>query len=334
MQALTLTEPGHASITDVPEPTPAAGELLLKVEMVGLCGTDLNSFRGRNPLVTYPRILGHEIAATVLEGNVYTPAGTRVAVHPYTSCGRCPSCRRGRENACRDNQTFGVQRDGAITQLLAVPASKVYPSATLSLKHLAIVEPLTVGAHAVARGRVTQDDTVAIIGCGGIGLGAIAASAFRGARTIAIDLDDTKLETARLAGATDLIHSHNEDVRQRLRDLTDGDGPDVIIEAIGLAETFRLAVEEVAFTGRVVYIGYPKDHVSYEAKLFIQKELDILGSRNALPQDFLEVMAMLDAGRFPVEQAVTAVVGLDRAPSILAEWSANPAAFTKIMIQM
>jgi threonine dehydrogenase-like Zn-dependent dehydrogenase len=334
MKALTLTEAGHASIADVPEPSLTTGQILLRVEMVGLCGTDLNSFRGRNPLVTYPRILGHEIAATVLEGNAYTPAGTRVAVSPYTSCGRCPSCRRGRENACRFNETFGVQRDGAITELLAVPAAKVYPSSSLSYKELAIVEPLTVGAHAAARGRVEKSDTVAVIGCGGIGLGAIAASAFRGARTIAIDLDDTKLATARLAGATDLIHSGKEDVAGKLRELTNGDGPDVIIEAIGLAETFRLAVEEVAFTGRVVYIGYPKDHVAYEAKLFIQKELDILGSRNALPGDFLEVMAMLDAGRFPVDQAVTAIVGLDRAPSILAEWSANPAAFTKIMIQM
>ncbi len=334
MQALTLTAAGHASITQVPEPLRAPGQLLLKVEMVGLCGSDLNSFRGRNPLIAYPRILGHEIAATVLEGNAETPAGTRVAVSPYTACGRCPSCRRGRENACRYNETFGVQRDGAITELLAVPAAKVYPSTTLSHKHLAIVEPLTVGAHAVARGRVTQNDTVAIIGCGGIGLGAIAASAFRGARTIAIDLDDIKLRTAQLAGATDLIHSGKENVAERLRDLTAGDGPDVIVEAIGLAETFRLAVEEVAFTGRVVYIGYPKEHVAYEAKLFVQKELDILGSRNALPQDFLEVMAMLDAGRFPVDEAVTAVVSLDQAPSILAEWSANPAAFTKIMVQM
>ena len=181
---------------------------------------------------------------------------------------------------------------------------------------------------------MTAADTVAVFGCGGIGLGAITGAAFRGARVLAIDLDDEKLQTARLAGATDLIHSGREDVQQRLRELTQGDGPDVVIEAIGLAETFRMAVEEVAFTGRVVYIGYAKEPVAYETKLFVQKELDIIGSRNALPQDFLSVMEMLSTGKFPVDKAVTAIVPLSQAPSILAEWSAHPSAFTKIMIQM
>jgi threonine dehydrogenase-like Zn-dependent dehydrogenase len=333
MKALSLFGAGDARITEIAEPAHTPTDLLLKVEMVGLCGSDLNSFRGRNPLVSYPRVLGHEIAATVLEGTATIAAGTHVTVSPYTSCGVCPSCRRGRANACRDNQTFGVQRDGAITERLSVPPGKVFPS-LLPLKHLCIVEPLTVGFHACARGRVTSADTVAIFGCGGIGLGAIAGSAFRGARTIAIDLDDAKLETARLAGATDLIHSGRDDVRARLRELTNGDGPDVMIEAIGLPETFRMAVEEVAFTGRVVYIGYAKEPVAYETKLFVQKELDIMGSRNALPQDFLDVMSMLDAGRFPVEEAVSAVVPLEEAPSILSQWSANPAAYTKIMVRM
>jgi threonine dehydrogenase-like Zn-dependent dehydrogenase len=333
MKALSLLQPEDARITDIAEPTHAAGDILLKVQMVGLCGTDLNSFRGKNPLITYPRVLGHEIAATVLEGTTAIPAGTHVTVSPYTSCGVCPSCRRGRQNACRHNETFGVQRDGAITELLSVPATKVYPS-TLPLKHLCLTEPLTVGFHAVSRSRVMPHDTVAVFGCGGIGLGAIAGTAFRGARTIAIDLDDEKLATAQLAGATDIIHSSRENVSERLRELTNGDGPDVMIEAIGLPETFRMAVEEVAFTGRVVYIGYAKEPVAYETRLFVQKELDIMGSRNALPQDFLDVMAMLATGRFPVDQAVTAIVSLDESPSMLAKWSANPAAFTKIMIQM
>jgi threonine dehydrogenase-like Zn-dependent dehydrogenase len=333
MRALTVTAPGHAEITEIPEPHPQEGELLLRVEVVGLCGTDLNSFRGRNPLIEYPRILGHEIGARVLVGNASIPAGTHVAVSPYTHCGACPSCRRGRENACLHNQTFGVQRDGAITELLAVPAAKVYPS-TLPFHQLALVEPLTVGFHAVARGRITANDQVAVFGCGGIGLGAIAGAAFRRAQVIAIDLDDRKLEIARLAGATHLIHSGREDVAARLRELTHNDGPDVMIEAIGLPETFRLAVEAVAYTGRVVYIGYAKEPVAYQTRLFVQKELDILGSRNALPEDFLQVIAMLEAGSFPVDATITATVPLDHAPGKLAEWSANPAAFTKIMIDM
>jgi threonine dehydrogenase-like Zn-dependent dehydrogenase len=333
LKAVSLVSAGDARVIDTPEPRKRQGDLVLKVEMVGLCGTDLNSFRGRNPLVTYPRILGHEIAATVLEGSAAVPVGTRVTVSPYTSCGSCSSCRRSRPNACEHNQTFGVQRDGALTEIITVPEDKVYPS-LLSLKELCIVEPLTVGVHAVARSRVRSRDTVAVFGCGGVGLGAIAGAAFRGARTIAIDLDDAKLETARAAGATDLIHSAREDIRARLRELTEGAGPDVIIEAIGLAETFRAAVEEVAFTGRVVYIGYAKEPVTYETQLFVKKELDIIGSRNALPDDFREVIAMLEAGRFPVDRAVSAIVGMDETPAILQKWSAAPAEFTKIMVQV
>lgn len=333
MRALSLAGVGDARITQVPTPRRAQGDLLLKVEMVGLCGTDLNSFRGNNPLITFPRVLGHEIAATVIEGTISTPSGTRVTVSPYTHCGRCTSCRSGRFNACRDNQTLGVQRDGALTELLSVSEQKIY-SSLLPLKNLCLVEPLTVGFHAVARGRVTSEDVVAVLGCGGIGLGAISGAAYRGARTIAIDVDEAKLAIARSAGASDLIHSAREDMHDRLLEITDGDGPDVIIEAIGLPQTFRAAVEEVAFTGRVVYIGYAKELVPYETKLFVLKELDILGSRNALPEDFRSVISMLEAGQFPVDLAVTTIVGLDQAPRMLSEWSASPAAFTKIMIDL
>ena len=325
--------PGDTKIIDIATPVHVAGQLLLKVEMVGLCGTDLNSFRGRNPLVSYPRVLGHEIAATILEGSESMPAGTRVTVSPYTSCGTCPACLRARPNACRNNQTFGVQRDGALTELLVVPEDKVYAS-MLPPEALALVEPLTVGFHAVARARITATDTVAIIGCGGVGLGAIAGAAFRGARTIAVDVDDHKLQTAQAAGASDLIHATKDDLRERLRELTAGNGPDVIIEAVGSPDTFRMAVEEVAFTGRVVYIGYAKQPVAYETKLFVQKELDILGSRNALPEDFRSVIAMLEAGRFPVAAMISAVVEFEEAPAMLARWSDDPSAFTKILVKL
>jgi threonine dehydrogenase-like Zn-dependent dehydrogenase len=336
MRALVLRQPGDTAIEEVEEPSPDEGQILLKVKRVGLCGSDLNSYRGRNPLVKFPRILGHEIAATIVHDTPGRPdliAGTDVTMSPYTSCGECASCRRARPNACEHNQTLGVQRDGALTEYITAYPEKLYP-AKLTIKELCLVEPLTVGFHAVARGRVTSDDTVAIIGCGGVGLGSVAASGFIGARTIAIDVDDKKLILAGKAGATDFINTANESMHERLVELTDGHGPDVIIEAIGLPATFRAAVEEVAFTGRVVYIGYAKEPVSYETRLFVQKELDILGSRNATPEDFRAVIQMLEQGRFPVDDAVTAVVSLDKASDCLAAWSEDPSRFSKIMVRL
>lgn len=336
MKAVFIRQPGEADIGQVPEPENSGEQLLLQVRMVGLCGSDLNSFRGKNPLVSFPRIPGHEVAATIVSGSKTDSrlkTGVNVTMSPYTSCGRCASCQRGRPNACQFNQTLGVQRDGAMTEFISMPAEKLYPS-KLSLKELCLVEPLTVGFHAVARGRVTRADTVSVFGCGGVGLGAIAGSHYAGARTIAVDLDDAKLEIARKGGAEHTINSTRENVSEKLHDLTNGLGPDVVIEAVGNPETFRMAVEEVAFTGRVVYIGYAKEPVSYETRLFVQKELDILGSRNALPEDFRKVIGMLEAGSFPVEAAVSSVVPLEQAPDALREWSEHPARFSKIMVNV
>jgi threonine dehydrogenase-like Zn-dependent dehydrogenase len=333
MKAFRMEAPGVAAVADIPEIAAKTGEALLRVKMVGMCGTDLNTFRGRNAMVNFPRVLGHEVAAEIVEGGGELSTGTAVTISPYTSCGICPSCRRGRVNACQHNETMGVQRDGAMTEYISVPREKLY-AASLSIKELCLVEPLTVGFHAAARGRVQPQDSVAVFGCGGVGLGAIASAAFHGAETIAIDMDDAKLEIARKAGATHLINTAREDLHTRLAEITGGQGPDVMIEAIGFPATFRAAVEEVAFTGRVVYIGYAKEPVAYETRLFVQKELDILGSRNALPEDFREVIRMLEAGRFPVEDAVSAIVSMEDAARILGEWSDAPGKFTKIMVQL
>jgi threonine dehydrogenase-like Zn-dependent dehydrogenase len=337
MKALVLQGPGHATIAEVGEPgRTGQDEVLLQVRRIGLCGSDLNSYRGRNPLVTYPRILGHEIAATVAELNPRHPEwqpGMAVTMSPYTNCGRCASCLRGRPNACQFNQTLGVQRDGALTEFISMPAGRLY-RADLSLRELCLVEPLTVGFHAAARGRVAAGEVVAVFGCGGVGLGAVSGAAFRGATVIAIDVDDGKLATARKAGAAHGINTTAADLHGQLADLTNGRGPDVCIEAIGLPQTFRAAVEEVAFTGRVVYIGYAKEQVAYETRLFVQKELDILGSRNAQPEDFRDVIRMLEAKQFPVEDAITHTISLADAPDIFAEWDREPSRFGKIMIEV
>lgn len=338
MKALVLHNPGQASIQSVPEPVPQPGSILLRVRMVGLCGSDLNSYRGKNPLVHYPRIPGHEIAATIVEAHSSLPPGlavdSNVTLSPYTNCGHCAACLRARPNACANNQTLGVQRDGALTEFITVPPEKLFAAPALTLKELCLVEPLTVGFHASARARISAADKVAVFGCGGVGLGAIAASHFAGATTIAIDLADEKLAIAQKAGATHAINSSRHSLHDQLLALTDGRGPDVIIEAIGTPETFRAAVEEVAFTGRVVYIGYAKEPVAYETRLFVQKELDILGSRNALPADFHTVIRVLEQKKFPVDAAVGHIVPLDQAPQLLANWSARPSSFAKIMVQL
>lgn len=336
MKAFYITRPGETEIRDIQPPVPAQGDVLLKVRRVGFCGSDLNTYRGKNPMVEYPRIPGHEIAATIeqLGPGVSGPwrAGMNVTVSPYTSCGRCSSCRQHRPNACQFNQTLGVQRDGAMAQYLVAPAEKLYQADRLSLEELALVEPLTVGFHAVDRAKTASGDIVAVFGCGAIGLGAISGAAFRHADVIAIDIDDAKLAIAQKAGAHHVINTSRDDLHAALRRIAP-DGPDVCIEAIGLPATFRAAVEEVAFAGRVVYIGYSKEPVSYETKLFVQKELDIRGSRNAL-DDFADVILMLQTGRFPAQDMITRIVGLDQAGEALANWSDNPAAVTKILVNL
>ena len=339
MQALLIDQPGQVRLGTVVAPDAGPTDVLLRIRTVGFCGSDLNTFRGLNPLVSYPRVPGHEIAAEISFVGAEVPRGAlapgmQVTVFPYTACGHCAACRRDRANACRDNQTLGVQRDGALTELVAVPWQKVVPAEGLSLRQLALVEPLSVGFHAVDRGRVAADDVVVVIGCGAVGLGAIAGAHARGARVVAIDLDDAKLALARLAGASEVINTPAASLRDRVYALTNGEGPDVVIEAVGLADTFVAAVDVAAFTGRVVYIGYTKGAVAYDTSLFVKKELDILGSRNATPKDFRAVCDMLRAGSFPANAAVTRTVSIEGAGAALEAWHREPHAVTRIHVML
>jgi threonine dehydrogenase-like Zn-dependent dehydrogenase len=335
MKALFLLEPGKTEIREIEKPAPTPGQVLVKVGMVGFCGGDLNAFRGVFPMQQYPMILGHEIGGVIEATTRGVPEnlhpGMRVTVSPYKSCGECPACENGRPNACRSNQTMGVMRHGAMTEYIAVPWQDIYSSSKLGLRELALVEPLAVGFHAVHRGRVGGSDTVLVMGCGIVGMGAVAGAAWQGAEVIASDIDDGKLSLALEAGARHNVNPEKKDLRGCLSSLTGGRGPDVVIEAVGRPETYRSAVEEAAFTGRVVYIGYTKAPVEYETRLFVQKELDILGSRNAMGE-FTEVIEMLEAGRFPTARAVSREIPLDEAGRALADWSADPMGVVKIMV--
>ncbi|QRX63758.1 zinc-binding alcohol dehydrogenase family protein [Dysgonomonadaceae bacterium zrk40] len=335
MKAVKISAVGQAAPEEKERPVAQPGEVLLKVVYAGFCGSDLNTYLGMNPMVRMPVIPGHEISAVVEQVTEGVPAnirvGMRCTVNPYTSCGNCPSCRNGRPNACQFNQTLGVQRDGAMCEQIVVPWQKVITADNLNARELVLVEPLSVGFHAVARGAVTDLDVVMVIGCGMIGTGAIIRAALRGARVIAVDLDHQKLELAKQLGATDTIHSKEEDLHTRLMELTGGMGPDVVIEAVGSPSTYRMAIDEVAFTGRVVCIGYAKSEVSFETKYFVSKELDIRGSRNALPEDFRAVIAYIRRNRLPAS-LITAVYPPEAAGEALQYWSENRERVIKIIL--
>jgi threonine dehydrogenase-like Zn-dependent dehydrogenase len=335
MKALFLTAIGKTEVREIEKPIVRAKEVLVRIGMVGFCGGDLNGFKGLFELQEYPNILGHEVGGTIEEIGSDVPThittGMNVTLYPYLNCGTCISCRKGRRNACQDNKTMGVRRPGAMTRYISIPWENLYSSEKLSLRELALVEPLTVGFHAAARGRVSKQDRVAVIGCGIVGMGAIASAVNRGAEVIAIDIDDAKMEIAKKIGAAHTINSSKVDLHEALNKITHGDGPDVIIEAVGNAHTYRSAVDEVAYTGRVVCIGYAKSPVEFNTGIFVRKEIEILGSRNCT-DEFPEVIKYLEGGKFPVSDVISKVVSIDAAGKALADWAENPKGITKIMV--
>ncbi len=338
MKACRIVRPGLAEPAEIPDAVPQPGETTIAIRRIGLCGTDLKTYLGTNPIVTYPRVIGHEIGAVLeqdaeIRGTVYPP-GTVVTVNPYTVCGKCPSCRANRPNACRENQTLGNQRDGAGCERFAISGDRIVPVPDLSTDQAACIEPLSVGFHAVRRAEVRQEDTVLIIGAGMIGLGVVAGCVARGAKTIVADLSDAKLATALNLGATVPLNVNNRSLTDEVHRLTNGDGPDVVIEAVGTVRTYQDAVSVVAFGGRVVYIGYAAEDVPFTTKLFVMKELDIRGSRNATMEDFHDVAQAIRSGTIRVDEVITHRFPIDDIDKALRTWAETPNEVTKIVVEV
>ena len=337
MKAIQISEPSVMKVIDMAEPQMGDDEVLLKMKYVGFCGSDLNTYRGGNPMVKMPVVPGHEVGAEIVKVGKNVPEGLKpgmtVTVNPYTNCGKCASCRNGRVNACEHNETLGVQRWGAMCEYLALPWEKVIPAGLLTPRTCALIEPMSVGFHAVSRAQVTDIDVVVVIGCGMVGMGAVVRSAQRGATVVAADIDDEKLALAKEMGASYTINTMKEDVHARLREITSGFGPDVIIEAVGSIPTYQMAVNEVAFTGRVVCIGYAKSEVSFQTKYFVQKELDIRGSRNAQPSDFRAVIHYLERGTCPVDRLISNEVKPEQAEQAMQQWAEAPGKVFRILVE-
>ena len=337
MKAIQISEPYVMNVIDIAEPVLGDDEVLLKMKYVGFCGSDLNTYRGGNPMVRMPVVPGHEVGAEVGKVGKNVPEGLKpgmtVTVNPYTNCGKCASCRNGRVNACQHNETLGVQRWGAMCEYISLPWEKVIPAGLLTPRTCALIEPMSVGFHAVSRAQVTDIDVVLVIGCGMVGMGAVVRSVQRGATVVAADIDDEKLSLARQMGASYTINTMTEDVHARLLEMTSCFGPDVVIEAVGSTPTYQMAVDEVAFTGRVICIGYAKSEVSFQTKYFVQKELDIRGSRNAQPSDFRAVIHYLERGTCPVDRLISNVVTPENAEAAMKQWDENPGKVFRILVE-
>lgn len=303
------------------------GDVRIAIRHVGLCGSDLNTFRGLNPLVALPRIPGHEIGGVILERGAETDAGLgegkRVIVMPYTNCGTCSSCRKGRLNACRYNRTLGVQQDGGLAEEIVVPAAKLIVNDTLPPRRLALVEPLSVGFHAVNRGRIGPGDKVGVIGCGMIGMGAIIGAVAAGAEVLAIEPSPHKRAIAEAFGAQRTVDPTAEDPLAAVQAWTAGEGADVVMEAVGLPQTFTQAIDLACYAGRVVYIGYSKSPVLYDTKFFNLKELDIFGSRNATLDDFRAVIARLEDLGDKADLLISRVFPFEEAEAALPYWAGD-----------
>lgn len=342
--SLVCSEPGRLVLEERPDPEPSGG-VLVRMRFAGVCGTDFAILQGRHPFLEYPRVLGHELSAEVLEvppGSELVP-GTPVIVNPYLTCGRCVSCRQGRANCCTTIEVLGVHTDGGMCRVLELPEDVLYPADGLGLEEAAMVEFLAVGAHGVQRGAATSADDVAIVGLGPIGLGAALFARQTGARLTLVDVSEERLESAervlsQAAGPTSGVRLVRADGGQRtlesLASETGGDLFSLVIDATGSRRAMEQSLHFVRHTGRIVFLSVVNDSVAFPDPLIHAREMTLLASRNATRSDFERVVAAIRSGAVPAGRLKTHECTLDEAPGRLPEWSRAREGLIKAMVAL
>jgi threonine dehydrogenase-like Zn-dependent dehydrogenase len=328
MRALVMRKPGEFAPEERPRPVPKSDEVLFKVLQVGVCGTDLHAFEGTQPFFTYPRVVGHELAVQVAE--IPSPAksaalglkeGDRVSLLPYLRCGKCIACRNGRTNCCVDLQCLGVHVDGGMQEYLALPAFYAVPAGKARSQDLALVECFSIGFHGVRRGNPRPGEPALVVGTGPIGIGVIHGLRERGARVIALDINDRRLAYARdIAGAEYTINSLQKEPEKALADITGGEYPPLIIDATGNAPQMMKTFNFVSAGGTIVFVGLVRGDISFSDPLLHARELTLLASRNATKEDFANVIAGIESGRVNTSGFVTHTAALEETPGQFPSW--------------
>ncbi len=340
MQAVVLTEPGHLRLAEREAPNPPGpGEALVRVHRVGVCGTDLHAFQGRQTFFSYPRILGHELGVEVvalgeaLDSPPPVRVGDRCAVEAYLHCGQCGACRRGQTNCCVGLRYLGVHMDGGLRPYLVVPAAKLHRSERLSLDQLALVEMLTIGAHAVDRAQVTGGEIVLVLGVGPIGLSVVQFAHAAGARTLALDVDEARLAFSQGLGVAETIRA-GEGALDRVRELTDGEMPTAVFDATGAPTSMNGALAYLAHGGRLVFVGHHPGDVVFPDPEFHRREATLLASRNSTAADYRRVMDHMEAGRVDTDRWITHRAALADVPQVFPTWLDRERRVVKAMIDV
>jgi 2-desacetyl-2-hydroxyethyl bacteriochlorophyllide A dehydrogenase len=339
MRAICLTEPGFLAYTELPEARqPGPGEVLVQPRRIGVCGTDLHAFAGRQPFFSYPRILGHELGVEVLavgSGVTRLAPGDRCSVEPYLNCGHCIACRRGKSNCCAHLQVLGVHVDGGMRESFIAPASKLHASASLTFDQLALVETLGIGAHAVDRAQIQPDEFVLVIGAGPIGLSVIQFAQERGAIVIALDVNAQRLEFCQhRLGVAHIINAASEDPLAALQRITSGDLPTAVFDATGNPKSMSNAFNFPAQGGRLVFVGLFPGEVSFNDPNFHRRELTLLASRNALPGDFQRIIHLMETNRIDTAPWITHRAGFEEAVAAFPSWTSPETGVIKSMIEL
>lgn len=335
MKVIQVSKPGEIEITKKPIPSIKKGEALLRIKYCGICGSDVATFTGNQPFASYPRIPGHEFSAEIveIEENPYgLKKGMIVTANPYFNCGHCYSCERGKVNCCESNETMGVQRDGSFQEYVAMPIERIYDGKGLSPKILALVEPFSIGYHAINRVNVQKGDNVLVVGSGAIGMFAMISAKQRGAKVYVTDMLEGRLKKALEMGADGVINSKTEDLDKRVREITNSKGMDVCIEAVGRAETFLKCIDEAAFGSKIVLIGNGKTQTTLNQSILVKKELDVYGSRNSL-NDFVPLIDLISSGKVKVDDMITDEFAFDHAIDAFKTLTHNDGSHLKVVIR-
>jgi 2-desacetyl-2-hydroxyethyl bacteriochlorophyllide A dehydrogenase len=334
MKALVCTTPRQFDYINTEMPASAEGETLLKIERIGICGTDLHAFEGTQPYFNYPRILGHELAATIVQTKaVGFTAGDKVTMIPYMHCGNCIACKSGKNNCCVNMCVFGVHIDGGMREFVAVPDHALIKSEGLSLDELALIEPLSIGAHAVKRAAVTKGEFVLIIGAGPIGLGIAQFAKIAGAQVIVVDVNDDRLQFCTTnVGIEHAINPLKQDVMVSLNQITSNNMPTVVIDATGNLDAINNAFQYLAHGGRYVLVGLQKGNISFSHPEFHKREATLMSSRNADVSDFMHVMDCIKNGLVQPANYITHKVTFSEVATQFETWLDPNSKVVKAMV--